>query len=156
MAHGPADEKWHGLEPRASTREHESGDQARRGEHHDDHTEHEANPEHGPCFLHDQSLRRQGASCVRVSGVSGAPWRQQGRSLGQISRVPWLGECLRVPWAVRVRALGPYLLDAGERGSELVDPRSFVSPDQLDAPGERLAPASCDPGVDERVEDQAL
>ena len=46
---------------------------------------------------------------------------------------------LRVLGAVRARALGPYLLDTGERRAELVDPSSFVPPDQLDAPGKRLA-----------------
>ncbi len=58
--HDPPHQERQGLEPRASTREHERGDQAHRGEHHDEQAENEADPDHGPCFLHDQVGERQG------------------------------------------------------------------------------------------------
>ena len=86
------------------------------------------------CFLHDQSTERQGAGAARAARLGRATARSPGGR-------PRCSAYLRILRAVRARALGPYLLDTGERGAELVDPSSFVPPDQLDAPGERLAAA---------------
>ena len=96
--------------------------------------------------INPPNARARGCSCRATWAGHGAKSR----------RAAPISAYLRIPDAVRVRALSPYLLDTGERGAELVDPSSFVPPDQVDAPGECLAPRACDPGVDEGVENLAL
>src|SRR6266498_186157 len=56
----------------------------------------------------------------------------------------------------RDRALRPDLLDGDQRLLEVLQPLALLLGDQLDAPGQRVAPAAGHAGVDQRVEHVAL